>query len=72
MEVIDVKGALNVRRGEQLIKGKLRRITLNFSELEELLQQWVTPIFLGKKVGKDAVVEDNEVNDSQSVKPNKG
>jgi len=44
MEVDDGEGALRGRRGEQLIEGKLRQINPNFSELEELLRQWITPI----------------------------
>ena len=57
-----MRGATNRRRTET--------DNPNFSELEELLRQCVTPIFAGGKVGEDDVVEDNELNDSQSVKPN--
>jgi len=50
----------------------LRQITPNFLGLEELLRQWLTPMILGKMVGEDDVVEDNDVNESRSVKPNDG
>jgi len=65
MELNDGKCVLGGKQGEQLFEIKLRHLTSIFLEFEELLQQRVTHIFSGKIVG-----EDNEVNDSRSVKPN--